>query len=171
MTVFDGKGDLQMRRVHDPDAGETLTYNGDGSLRERRVVTLSPDGTQVEMRLYDGGGDLKEQAARERAAGASAWNTYAPDGVPGREARYSRDQAGKQCAEQQTPPPNRTVIWRRFLESGPGASDGGRAGETRETREYDSCGNPLKLTSSKWNAETREYEPTAVSYYTLTYYR
>jgi hypothetical protein len=165
MTVFDGEGDLQTRRVHDPDAGETLTYNGDGSLRERRVATLSTDGTQVEMRRYDGGGELKEQGARPRAAGGGTWNTYGPDSVPGIEAGSSRDQRGRHRAGSQTSAPNRRVIFRRFSEVDAGVSD------QRETREYDSRGNLLKVTNSKWDAETGEYEPSAVTHCTITYYR
>src|SRR5215213_403672 len=42
MSLFDGRGDLRMKRVYRPATGETLTYNGDESLRERRVVVKHP---------------------------------------------------------------------------------------------------------------------------------
>jgi hypothetical protein len=50
-------------------------------------------------------------------------------------------------------------------------ADGGPPRATRETREYDARKNLSKLATYKWNAETGNYEPFGVSYYTIEYYR
>lgn len=180
MSMFDGKGGLNMRRVNHPAAGETMTYNGDGSLRERRVVTLRPDGKLAEVRLYDGDGALKSRNVNTKENGVSVWSNYGPDGVLRREIRHSLNFGGPHHTELQTFAPDGSPVWRRVsdvdanvydLRATEEGSDGGPPRKTRETREYDSHKNLLKLTSFKWNAETGEYEPTAVSYYTLTYYR
>ena len=180
LSMFDGKGDLQMRRVYHPAAGETLTYNGDGSLRERRVVTLRPDGKLAEVRLYNGDGALKSRDVNTKEGGVSVWSTYGPDGVLKREARHSLNYGGPHHTELKTFAPDGSPVWRRVSDVDAKVSDlrvtedkgdGGPTRQTRETREYDSHRNLHKQTSFKWNAETGEYEPTSVSYYTLTYYR
>jgi hypothetical protein len=179
LSVFNGKGDLQMRRVYHPAAGETLTYNGDGSLRERRVVILRPDRTQAETRLYDGAGALKERSVNVKEGGLSVWSTYGPDGSLRKEARHSLNYGGPHHTEERTYAADGTVKLRvadsdakvSDLRATDEKGDGGPPRQTRQTREYDSRRNLNKLTYYKWNAETGEYEPTSVSYYVITYYR
>lgn len=180
MSKFDGRGDLQMKRVYRPATGETLTYNSDGSLRSRRVVLKRPDGTQAETQIYDGSGALLERSVNERDAKTSVWSTYAADGSPKRRDVYSLNYGGPHHAETQTYAPDGSVADRRVSNVDTALSDlrateargeGGPPRKTRETREYDSHRNLSKLVNYRWNAETGEYDPANVSYYTIEYYR
>jgi hypothetical protein len=180
LSVFDRKGDLHMRKVYRPEARETLTYNGDGSLRERRVVTLRPDGTQAEYRTYGGDGALQERSVNVKEGGVSVWSTYGPDGALKKDARHSLNYGGAHHTELQTYAPDGAVVGRRVADSDARATDlratedrgdGGPPRQTRQTREYDSRRNLSKLVRLRWNAETGVYEPSAVTYYTITYYR
>ena len=180
MSKFDGRGDLQMKRVYLPAAGETLTYNGDGSLRERRVVLKRADGTQAETQVYDGSGALKERSVNERDAKTSVWSTYNADGSLKKRDVHALNYGGPHRTETQTYAPDGSVAGRRVSDVDAGVTDlrataerggGGPPRKTRETREYDSRRNLSKLVNFSWNAETGEYEPVAVSYYTIEYYR
>ena len=178
-SVFDGKGQLQTRVVRRPAEGETLTYNGDGSLRERRVTARTPEG--VEGMVYDGDGALKERSVVVREGGSSVLRTYRPDGTLKKSTEASRGGGGLHRSVDQTYKPDGTVYGRRLAE----VSDGGGmmdmrvvnegynpgARKTRETREYDSRRNLSKLVRYVWNEAAGDYEPSSVTYYTITYYR
>ena len=180
MSVFDGAGDLQMKKVYRPATGETLTYNGDGSLRARRVVINRPDGTQAETHLYDGSGALRERAVNERDGKTSVWSTYGADGSLKKRDVHALNYGGPHHTESKTYAPDGSVAGRRVSDVDAAVSDlreteerggGGSPRKTRETREYDSRRNLTKLVNFSWNAETGEYEPASVSYYTVEYYR
>ena len=180
VSVFDRAGNLQTKRVHRPAAGETLTYDGAGSLRERRVFVRRPDGTHAETLTYDGSDALVERSVNERDGETSVWSTYRADGSLKRRAVHSLNYGGPHRTETQTYAPDGSVVGRRVSDVDAGASglrateersNGGPPRRTRETREYDSRRNLSKLTAFRWNAETGEYEPFAVSYYTVEYYR
>ncbi|HEX6185323.1 MAG TPA: hypothetical protein VFZ44_15670, partial [Pyrinomonadaceae bacterium] len=178
-SVFDGKGQLQTRVVRRPAEGETLTYNGDGSLRERRVTAKTHEG--VETRIYKGDGALRERTVLTKEGGASFSKTYWPDGTLKRSARSTTVRNGLHQRVEQTHNPDGSVYGQRVSEVSTGAAgldiradnDGYNPGprKTRETREYDSHRNLSKLTSYVWNEATNEYEPSSVTYYTITYYR
>lgn len=177
--IYDGAGNLRTRVVQRPEAGETLTYDGDGSLRERRVVIPGADGAQAETRLYDGAGALKERSVNMREGGASVWSTYGPDGKLLKRQEHTPGPAGEHRTVYQTYAPDGSVVGRRVSEVDAAVSDlratndsfnpGPR--KTRETREYDSRKNLIKQTTYALNEVTGEYEPTDVSYTTITYYR
>jgi hypothetical protein len=180
MSVFDGEGELQMRKVHLPSTGETLTFNGDGSLRERRVVIKRPDGTQAETRLYDGSGALKERSVNERDGKTSVWSTYGADGSLRKQDVHSLNYGGPHRTETKHFAPDGSVVGRRVSDVDAAISDlratsegvdGRQPKKMRETRDYDPRRNLSKLTTFRWNAEAGEYEPSAVSYYTIEYYR
>lgn len=176
-SVFDGKGNLQTKVVRHPAAGEKLTYNGDGSLRERRVEVKTSDG--IEERVYDGDGALKERSALVREGGVSVMKTYKPDGTLKRSVEHGA--GGARRTVYQTYNPDGTVYGRRVTDFASDASaldiradnDGYSPGprKTRETREFDSRRNLSRITSYVWNEAAGEYEPSVVTYYTLTYYR
>lgn len=180
MSLFDGRGELRMKKVYRPAAGETLTYNGDESLRERRVVINGPDGTQAETQTYDGSGALLERSVNERDGKTSVWRTYRADGTLKEQSQYSLNYGGPHHIETQSYTPDGAVAGSRVSNSDAAVTDlratvekagGGPPRRTRETREYDSRKNLSKLTTFKWNAETGDYEPANVSYYTVEYYR
>lgn len=180
LSIFDGKGAMKMRRVYRPDARELLIFNGDGSLRERSVTLVRADGTHAETRKYDGGGALVERSVNERDGKTSVWSTYRADGSLKKQDVYSLDYGGPHHSETQTFAPDGSAVSRRVsdvdakvtdLRATEERGDGGPPRKTRETREYDSLRNLSKLTHYRWNAETNGYEPTAVSYHTITYYR
>lgn len=176
-SVFDGKGQLQTRVVVRPAEGERLTYDGDGSLRERRVEVKTSDG--IEERAYDGDGALKERSVLAREGGVSVMKTYKPDGTLKRSGEHGA--SGARRTVYQTYNPDGTVSGRRVSDFATDASameiradnDGYNPGprKTRETREFDSRRNLSRLTSYVWNEATGEYEPSSVTYYTVTYYR
>ncbi|MFN2416231.1 MAG: hypothetical protein ABR603_13900 [Pyrinomonadaceae bacterium] len=181
-SLYDARGELQMRLVRRPAEGEVLTYNGDGTLRERRVARRSPDGTVVELRIYDGGGALRERSETKKEGGVSVTRTYAPDGTLKKSAERGPGAGPRQSRlVNQTYDADGTVYGRRVTEfaSGNGAlhisadNDGYNPGpkKTRETREFDSRKNLSKVTSYVWNEAAGAFEPEYVTYYTLTYYR
>lgn len=180
MSVFDGAGNLQMKRVYHPWAGEVLIYNGDGSLRERSVSLKGPDGTLAETRTYDGSGALVERSVNERDGQTSVWSTYLANGSLKKRDVHALNTGGPHRTETQTYAVDGSVVGRRVSEVDAKVSDlrataegrgGGPPRKTRETREYDQRNNLSKIVTYRWNAETGEYEPAAVSYYTLEYYR
>ncbi len=180
VSIFDGAGNLQMKIVHRHETGEKLTYKG-GSLSERRVSTLGPDGRTAETRIYDGDGALKERSVIEREGGATIQRTSGPDGVLKRSAENGPGEGGARRTVNQTYSADGSVYGRRVADVAiqAGTMDISTVNErfnpgprkTRETREHDSHRNLSKLTTYVWNEATGEYEPSAVSYYTITYYR
>lgn len=180
MSKFDGRGNLQLKREYRPATGETLTYDGDGNLRERRVVIKRSDGTQAETQLYDGSGALLERSVNERVGQTSVWSTYRADGSLKRRDEHALNYGGPHRTETKTYAPDGSVAGTRVatadaagndLRAAEKRADGAPPRKTRETREYDSRRNLSKLTNFSWNAETGEFEPAAVSYYTIEYYR
>lgn len=180
MSVFDGAGRLELKRVYLRSAGEVLTYNGDGSLRERSVTLRRPDGTLAETRLYDGVGALRERSVNERDEKTSVWTTYRADGSLKRRDEHSLNHGGPHRTVTQGYAPDGSVAGRRVSDADAAAGElraaeegrgGGPPRRTRETREYDARRNLTKITGFRWNAETGGYEPAAVSYYTVEYYR
>ena len=180
MSSFDGNGKLLMRRVYLPATGETLTYNADGSLRDRRVVVKGPDGTLVETRTYDGTGALLERSVNERDDKTSVWSTYRADGSLKKRDEHSLNYGGPHRTESKTYAPDGSVAGRRVSSSDAATTelratevkgDGRPPRETRRTIEYDSRKNLSKVIDYRWNAETKDYEPVNVSYYTIEYYR
>ena len=172
VSVFDGKGAMKMRRVYRPEARERLIFNGDGSLRERSVTLVRADGTHAETRKYDGSGALIERSVNERDDKTSVWSTYRADGSLKKQDVHSLNYGGPHRTETKTYAPDGSVVGQRVSDVDAGVSDlrateqkgdGAPPRRTRETREYDSHRNLLKVTSFKWNAETGEYEPTFVS--------
>jgi hypothetical protein len=180
MSAYDGAGQLQMKKVYHPATGETLTYNGDENLRERRVVIKRPNGKLAETQTYDGSGALKERSVNESDGKISVWRTYGPDGSLRRQDTHTLNYGGPHHTETKHYAPDGAVVGRMVSDADAGVSDlrttavrgdGGPPRQKRETREYDSHRNLKKLTSFRWNAEAGEYEPVAVSYYTIEYYR
>lgn len=179
-SIFDGHGGLRTKRVYRPATGETLTYNGDGSLRERRVVVLRPNGNLAETRTYGGDGALKERSVNERDDKTSVWSTYGPDGKLTKRATYSLNYGGPHHSVEETYAPDGTVVGRRVADSDAASTDlravkegqgPGPQGKTRHTREYDSRRNLSKLVRYVWNESAGDYEPASVTYYVITYYR
>ena len=179
MSVFDARG-LKMRVVYHPAAGERLTYNGDGSLRERSVAVKGADGTLAETRVYDGGGALKERSANTREGGLSVWSTYDGDGKLKKRTTHTLNYGGPHHSVEETYAPDGTVVGRRVADSDAGSTDlravkegkgPGPEGKTRHTREYDSRRNLSKLVRYVWSEAAGDYEPSSVTYYTITYYR
>jgi len=180
MSMFDGRGGLRMKKVYRPAAGETLTYNGDEGLRERRVVVTRPDGTQAEVLTYDGSGALVERAVNVRDGKTSVWSTYRADGSLKERAVHALNYGGPHHTEKETYAPDGSVAGRRVATSDSGTSDlraaeekgdGAPPRKTRDTREYDSRKNLIKNVQYTWNAEAGEYEPSLVYYSTIEYYR
>ncbi|HEX7315480.1 MAG TPA: hypothetical protein VF297_16285 [Pyrinomonadaceae bacterium] len=180
VSSFDGGGKLLTKKVSRPSLGETLTYNGDESLRERRVAVKGPDGKLAEILIYDGGGALRERSVNEKDDKTSVWSTYAADGSLKRRDVHALNTGGPHRTETRTYAPDGSVAGRRVsnvdasvrdLRAAETKGDGAAPRKTRETREYDPRGNLSKLVNYSWNAETKEYEPAAVLYYTVEYYR
>ncbi|HEX6185324.1 MAG TPA: hypothetical protein VFZ44_15675 [Pyrinomonadaceae bacterium] len=181
VSQFDAKDNLKTRRVYVPQAGEELTYDGDGGLRYRRVFVRGYDGRLIETRLYDATGALKERRANERAGGLPVWNTYRADGTLRQRDTYTRERDGRHRTVMQTYGADGSVVRRRVLEIDAADKElrdtvekGNAADEPpkrRVARAFDSRGNLSKSVTSVWNEATNEYEPSSVSYYTITYYR
>lgn len=179
-SSFDGAGKLLMKRAYLSATGEELTYDGDGKLRERRVVVKRADGTQAETQVYDGSGALLERSVNERDGKTSVWSTYRADGSLKRRDEHSLDYGGPHRTESKSYAPDGTAAGHRVATSDAASrdlratetkGDGRPPRATRETREYDSRRNLSKIVNYRWNAETGEYEPFSVSYYTIEYYR
>lgn len=180
-SIFDGKGRLLDRTLYRRTPAEALTFNADGSLRERVLTVWDENPRRIaEVQVYDGRGALVKRSVNTREDGRSVWKTYRPDGSLAQQAVYSLDYGGPHRSEERAYTPDGALARRRVSDSDAGSQDlraaeergdGGPPRRTREQREYDERGNLLKLTNFKWNAETRQYEPLGVSYYALTYYR
>ncbi len=176
---YEADGSLKSRVVYNPAAGERLTFDGDGRLRERGVAFKGPDGRLRETRLYDGAGALKERSVNEVEGQVSTWSTYGPDGALKKRATYSLDYGGPHHTVEEHFAPDGRVTRRRVADSDAASSDiraaeeapGARRPGTRSTREYDSRGNMSKTADYVLDEQTGEYVPVAVSYYTITYYR
>lgn len=177
---YDGRGRLLSRFVYLPQTGENLTYNGDGTLRER-VQTVSNDAHDrvIEVRTYDGAGALLSRRVNTREGDKSFWRTYGPDGSLVAENVFSLDYGGPHRVEEYTYNADGSVAGRRASTGDASSSnlkavvenpDGTPRQKTRETREYDSHRNLLKLTNYVWDEGARDYVPSAVSYYTIVYY-
>lgn len=139
---YDGRGVLLAKVVSRPDAGEVLSYGPDGKLRQR-VVTARGEGGVTESRTYDASGALLES------------------GVPGNGANGA--PAARRVATLSTGSSDVAVSAER--------PRGSQFEKTRVTREYDTRGNVVKSVSYVWDKAAGDFAPSAVYYYTVTYYR
>lgn len=179
-SQFDASDHLLRRSVYIPQAGEELVYNGDGSLRERSVLVWGYDGRRVGTMVYDGAGALKERHVGTREGGLSVWSVYRPDGTLKRRDTNTPNNGGPRRTVLQTYGADGSLVRRKVLDWDAATTEqrvvvevGGDAAEvpTRATREFDSHKNLIKQTRYAWNKATGEYEPSEVTYYTITYYR
>jgi antitoxin component YwqK of YwqJK toxin-antitoxin module len=177
---YDGQNNLLSRFVYWRETGETLTYNGDGTLRQRVQPVWNEKRELVEVRTYDGNGGLLKREVYARDADKSVWKTYRADSSLEREVVYSLNYGGPHHSEERDYNPDGSISGRRVsdvdatvnnLEAVVEKKNGMPPQKTRETREYDSRRNLIKMTHYKWNTETGEFEPFAVDYNEITYYR
>ncbi|MBC7930297.1 MAG: hypothetical protein H7Z38_06970 [Rubrivivax sp.] len=177
---YDGQNNLLSRFVYRPDAGENLTYNGDGTLRQRVRSVWNEKRELIEVRTYDGNGGLLNKKVNTRDADKSVWKTYRADGSLEREIAHSLNYGGPHHSEERTYNPDGSLAARRVsdvdaqvknLEAVVENKDGRPLKKTRATREYDSRRNLIKHTLYRWDDKTAEFEPFAVDYSIITYYR
>lgn len=180
-SKYDGQNNLLGRVVFRTDTGETLTYDGEGTLKQR-VERVSDENGSSEVRTYDGSGALVRRDVRDVNAsefGKSVWKTYGPDGSLVGDATASKDSDGRNRNEQNHYKSDGSVVGRTTItddQSGKNFDvvrkdkDGRPQSRTRQTREYDSRKNPLKLTHYAWDDAANDFVPSSVSYYIITYY-
>lgn len=151
-SFYSGGGDrLTAKIILKPDEGEALYYNGDGTLRQRVVTVARGDGT-TEVKIYNRDGALVQTWVTESGKGDGT--LYRPSVVKsGDGATVSAEGPGVKEFE--------SVVVK---------ADGTRL-RTRQRRERDEHGNPLKLIRYVWDAAAGDFVPTEVFYLTITYYR
>lgn len=176
---YDGRGVLQAKVVSRPDAGEVLTYGPDGNLRQRAVTTRGENGVS-ETKTYDAGGALIRRGVLERVEGGAVLKTYDVQGALRGEATARRGEGGGHVNDERWYDANGAPTAHRVATHVAGSGNGELSVErargsqverTRVTREYDSRGNVVKSVSHVWDNAAGDFAPSAVTYYTLTYYR
>src|SRR2546421_346601 len=172
---YDGQNRLLNRFVYRREEGEVLTYNGDGTLRQRVQSVWNERHDQLLVTTYDGSGALIRRRVNTREGGKSVWKIYGADGslIMIDESVHSLDGGGAHRDEEFKYSPDGSVASRRVLTSDASMSNlqtveedknGTPRKKTRETREYDSHRNLLKLTTYTWDDAARDFVPFAVSY-------
>jgi antitoxin component YwqK of YwqJK toxin-antitoxin module len=177
--VYDGSNSLVAKIVSKPDAGEVLTYGPDGSIRQR-VVTVHGENGVTETKTYDASGALLERGVLEHSDGGVVSKTYDANGTLRRETTTRHGELDARLNEEQRYGANGAPAARRVANIGAGSGDinvsverprGSQVERTRVTREYDPRGNLVKSVSYVWDKATGDFAPSAVVYYTVTYYR
>jgi YD repeat-containing protein len=179
---YDARGALIDRKSYDSSPDETLTYDGAGRLRERRVVVWNARRDKMkEVLTYDGAGALLKRAVNtvDEAGRKSTWTTYGPDGAVVDQSVHSLDYGGPHRTEQKTFGADGSAAGSRVatsdaavrrLEAVETNADGSVRRKSSEEREYDSRGNLSRLVNLTWNDAKGAYEAVAVTYYVTTYY-
>jgi hypothetical protein len=175
---YKGRDQLNGRVISKPDKGETLYYNSDGSLRLRAVIVIREDGSR-EVKSYNAEGALKKTLVVKSGDWGMTAKHYDVNGMPLVESSARYGAGGAQEIEEQHydangAPAGREVTTARYgadgFESVVVKPDGTRS-KTRGTYERDAHGNLVKAISYVWDEAASDYVPTAVTYYTVTYYR
>jgi len=177
-TYYSGDDKLIAKIVSKPDEGETLNYNPDGTLRQRVVTVKREDGSR-EVRVYNGDGTLYGTSVVRSGDGAMASKSFDENGMMRGETASQRGARGAHVQEEQTYDAIGAPANRRVTTVGAGANEfesvvskpDGTQVRTRETRERDARGNPVKSIGYVWDASAGDYVPSRVTYYTVTYYR
>jgi hypothetical protein len=175
---YDGRDNLLSRVVFSPATGETLTYDGAGNLR-LRAERVGDEGGGGEDRTYDGGGALLMRKVNTRESDKSVWKTYTPNVVLVLEVTVYRDGGGLLHNEQNYYNADGSFLSNISItddQSGKNSESlykdkNGKPGtRMRQTREFDSRGNPLKVTYYIWVGAANDFVPMSVSYFIITYY-
>ncbi len=191
MSVYDGEGTLISQSSYEYD-GRSLPLvqtqsSGDGSLKETKVNQWSDAGTLVGVTKLAGNGTSIESSVNTnnystRLTGEprrSVWSATKPDGSR-TENVFEVDANGTHNDQQINYSAEGSVTSKRVsivdagitrLEAIESDGSGNITNHTLETREYDSMRNLKKITTFKWNAERKEFEPFVITYHTITYYR
>src|SRR5919206_1097260 len=175
---YSGGGDLVARIVSKPDEGEVLNYHGDGRLRQRIVTVRREDGTK-EVKFYNGDGTLYGTSIIKSGDGALASKSFDENGTLRGETASQSGALGAHVQEEQRYDSIGAPSGRTVLTANSGASEfeavvvkpDGAQLRTRETRERDARGNPVKSIKYVWDDAAGDFVPTEVFYYTVTYYR
>lgn len=158
---------------------EEITFEGDGSQKERRVLTWDANGLG-EVKVYGGDNSLTRRQVKTRDAqtGRYMWTIYSPDGTKLREIAYDYEQ-GPKGSEFTEYAANGTPSSKTIMTKGAGASqtdkseynqDGTLRSKSSEKCEYDSHNYPSKCVTYRWDEKSGKSEPVRVTYYTATYY-
>ena len=150
-SVYSDGDRLIAKNIRKPDEGEELFYNGDGTLRQRAVAVPRGDGT-TDIKIFNAYGTLER-----------AWVA----------------KTGKGDGTLYTPSVVKSVDGKTVMSDGPGVKESesvvvkpdGTKLRTRERRERDEHGNPLKLARDVWDAAAGDFVLAEVFYFTVTYYR
>jgi len=195
---YDGAGNVWLRTVDVYDDNrllkEELTYNGDGSLRSRKIYKRNELGQAFEVGEYNPQGvllDLFKNTFRGPLLLTTERKVYRPDGslasVSFAEVEKRRNEttnyqpdgsiANKtirngQKVEQYGPDGSlqKTGILsaERMLDEVVVNADGSRKREANAPDQVDAHGNWTKLT--RWQSDSQGTRPLSVAYRTLTYY-
>jgi len=179
---YDARGALIDRKSYNSSPDETLTFDGEGRLSERRVVVWNAQRNKMkEVLTYDGAGALIRRSVNtvDEAGKKSTWTTYGPDGAILDQSVHSLDYGGPHRTEQQTFNAEGSAAGTRVatadaavgrLEAVETNADGTVRRKTSEERKYDSHRNLSRLVNLRWSDEKGAYEPVVVTYYFTTYY-
>ena len=144
-----------------------------------RVERVSNEEGVVEDRTYNGSGALLMRKVNTRDSDKSVWKTYAPNGTLVLDTTVYRDDGGLLRNEQNYYKADGSFVSHTSItddRSGKNSEavnkdrDGKPRTRTRETREFDSRKNPLKVTYYAWDGAASDFVPLSVSYYIITYY-
>jgi antitoxin component YwqK of YwqJK toxin-antitoxin module len=196
---YDGAGKMWLRTVDVYDdqnlLKEELTYNGDGSLRSRKIFKRDELRHAIEVNEYNAKGVLLDQfknnfdgplllsterkVYREDGSLASInfyepekrrseTTTYQPDGsIANKTVRTAQqlEQYGPDGSLQKT---GTISVEHRLLDEVVLNKDGSRTKESNAPDQLDAQGNWTKLT--RWQTDSQGTRPLSVAYRTLTYY-
>ena len=175
---YAGRANLIAKIISKPDEGEVLNYTGDGSLRQRVVTVAREDGTK-EVKIYNGDGTLYGTSVVKSGDGAMASKSFDGNGTLRGETAMQSGAGGAHVREEQRYDSVGAPTGRTVSTAGPGAKEyesvvvkpDGTQLRTRETRERDERGNPVKSIRYVWDDAAGDFVPTEVFYFTVTYYR
>lgn len=190
-SIFAANGTLISKIGYEYDSQGRLAsevrYNGDGSVKERKIIQLSDSPPrQLAVTKISGSGSTVETSINtiERdphggRAMRSVWSTTNSDG--GRvENIFEVDKSGTHNDQQLFYSADGSLTGKRVsivdagvnrLEATEYDATGNIKNRTLETREYDSLRNLRKITNYKWNSSLQKFEPFVVSYHIIEYYQ
>jgi hypothetical protein len=176
-NYYSGHDQLVARIVRKPNEGEKLVYDGNG--RARRTVIVKREDGSMEARVYNADGTLDRTSVMKRDDDAFTTKSNDGNGMLLGESDARVGAGGSHVNEDQHYDAIGAPANRRVTTVSPGANkfesvvvkpDGTQL-RMRETRERDARGNPVKSVRYVWDEAAGDFVPTAVTYYTVTYYR
>lgn len=182
---YDANGLLVFRKLNNFDETGRITvevtFNGDGTIRQRKVLVWSPMKDRIdEIDTYNGVGELirKDVSRYDYHAGKLIWDTEESNGRHSKQTFDLTNNDPRRRIQESVGTDTKGSVESTFTDSATGQqinntvynSTGAVVEKLPISREYDSHKNVIKETHLKFKNGDETPEPLFILYNTISYY-